>query len=175
MGRPLVRPASRDDGLNAPPGQPGTQGVAVIARIGNQPLGPFPGSPGCARPRSPRHRPAPSPACPCPARSPRAWLPCGRRDTGAGTAYAPAPLLPVVERGQTGASGRAQLAARSPNLEPARARAGAACRGGDAPLGTGPADGLPLSRGEPSWRYVSHSSLAWRGMALGHRNRSALT
>jgi hypothetical protein len=50
MGRFLVVPPSRDDRFNPPLSQAGAQGVAVIAPIGNQPLGPFPGSPEFARP-----------------------------------------------------------------------------------------------------------------------------
>jgi hypothetical protein len=50
MRRMRVIPSRGDDGLNAPSGQPGTQGVAVIAPIGDQTLGPLPGPPGFARP-----------------------------------------------------------------------------------------------------------------------------
>jgi hypothetical protein len=46
MGRTLVVPPRWNDGLNAPTGQPGTQRVAVIPAVGNQPLGPLPGTSG---------------------------------------------------------------------------------------------------------------------------------
>src|SRR4030095_15955745 len=41
MGRALVVAPSRDDWLNAPPGQPSAQGITVIAPIGNQARRPF--------------------------------------------------------------------------------------------------------------------------------------
>ena len=41
MGGSLVVTAGRDNGLNAPAGQAGPQGIAVIAPIRNQPLGPL--------------------------------------------------------------------------------------------------------------------------------------
>jgi hypothetical protein len=50
MRRMLVIPSRWDDGLNAPSSQAGTQGVAVIAPIGDQTLGPLPGPPGFTRP-----------------------------------------------------------------------------------------------------------------------------
>jgi hypothetical protein len=48
MGRPLVVPSRWDDGLNTPPGQAGTQRIAVISPIGNQSLGPLAGPTGFA-------------------------------------------------------------------------------------------------------------------------------
>src|ERR671925_2193505 len=46
-GRPLMMAAGRNNWLDAPPGQPGAQGVAVIAAIRNQALGPPAGPSGC--------------------------------------------------------------------------------------------------------------------------------
>jgi hypothetical protein len=50
VGGSAVSAAGRDNGLDAPPGQPGAQGVAVIAAIRNQALGPPARPPRLARP-----------------------------------------------------------------------------------------------------------------------------
>src|SRR5688500_7980347 len=49
MGGSLVVTAGRDNGLNAPAGQAGPQGIAVIAPIRNQALRPFAGASGLCR------------------------------------------------------------------------------------------------------------------------------
>jgi hypothetical protein len=50
MGRALVVPARGDNRLNAPPGQAGAQGVAVIPPIRDQAVGALPGPPRLAGP-----------------------------------------------------------------------------------------------------------------------------
>src|SRR5919202_5435435 len=50
MGGSLVVAAGRDNGLNPPPGQAGPQGIAVVAPIGDQTLGPLAGPSRLARP-----------------------------------------------------------------------------------------------------------------------------
>jgi hypothetical protein len=49
MGGPLMVAAGRDNRLDTAPGQAGTQRIAVIPSIGNQPLRPFAGASGLAR------------------------------------------------------------------------------------------------------------------------------
>jgi hypothetical protein len=46
MGRPPLMAAGRDHGLNPPASQAGPQGIAVIAPIRNQAVGPLAGPPG---------------------------------------------------------------------------------------------------------------------------------
>jgi hypothetical protein len=50
MGGPAVMATGRDDGLNPPAGQAGPQGIAVVAPIGNQAVGPLAGPAGLAGP-----------------------------------------------------------------------------------------------------------------------------
>src|SRR5919108_2008508 len=167
MGGSRMVAACGNDRFDSPPGQARSQGVALIASIGAQAIGPFAGTCGlpraptrdrverllkegdfrrgrrvqvCSRRRSPRHRPEPSTSCPCPAWRGRLWAPFFRGDKATiDKAFVPAQLLLVIQLGQEGSPELEQDAGLLPLLASPPACARTAIPAGQlAPLGPRP-------------------------------------